>query len=223
VTLLGSGVLTLWVGLRAYRHDYRTLLLLATALMAVTGIGFAVLSDFWPLLLVAFVGTLNPSGGDVSVFLPLEHAMLARTADDHRRTALFARYSLAGTLAAAVGTLFAGLPDMVAAAALAPVKTALQAMFGLYALVGVLAAWIYRRLPPQRLAATPASDAPLEESKRRVLVLAAVSSCSRCSHFGCSKSTSYPRWRRGPYSSGPAYCRRCRIWWRPGSPAALAC
>jgi MFS family permease len=174
VTLLGSGVLTLWVGLRAYRHDYRTLLLLATVLMAATGIGFGVLSDFWPLLLMAFIGTLNPSGGDVSVFLPLEHAILARIADERRRTALFARYSLAGTLAAAVGTLFAGLPDMVAAAALAPVKTALQAMFGLYALVGVLSAWIYRKLPPQHPAARPASDAPLRESKRRVLVLAAL-------------------------------------------------
>ena len=40
-TLLGSGVLTLAVGLRAHRFAYRTLLLAATALMAATGIGFA--------------------------------------------------------------------------------------------------------------------------------------------------------------------------------------
>jgi hypothetical protein len=46
--------------------------------MAATGLGFAGLSSFWPLLLVAFVGTLNPSAGDVSVFLPLEHARLAQ-------------------------------------------------------------------------------------------------------------------------------------------------
>lgn len=174
-TLLGSGVLTLWVGLRAYRHEYRTMLLLATALMTATGIGFAVFSDFWPLLVVAFVGTLNPSGGDVSVFLPLEHAMLARAADDTRRTALFARYSLVGTLVAAVGTLFAGLPGMLVTAAHMPLKVALQAMFGLYALVGVLSAWIYRNLPSPRTAtAPPAVDAPLSESRRKVLVLAAL-------------------------------------------------
>jgi MFS family permease len=173
-TLLGSGMLTLWVGLRAYRHDYRTLLLLATALMTATGIGFAAVADFWPLLVVAFVGTLNPSGGDVSVFLPLEHAMLARAADDTRRTTLFARYSLVGTLVAAVGSLFAGLPEMLVAAAQLPLKTALQAMFGLYALLGVLAAWIYRGLPAQRATATPAGDAPLGESRRLVLVLAAL-------------------------------------------------
>ena len=79
-TLLGSGLLTLLVGLQAYRFTYRTLLLAASALMAGTGFGFAVFSDFWPLLVVAIVGTLNPSSGDVSVFLPLEHAVLSHSA-----------------------------------------------------------------------------------------------------------------------------------------------
>jgi MFS family permease len=148
-TLLGSGVMTLWVGLRAFRHNYRQLLLLAAALMTGTGIGFSLLSDLWPLLAVAFVGTLNPSGGDVSVFLPLEHAVLAQ-APDERRTALFARYSLVGTLVASVGTLLAGLPELLAAAGQIQLKTALQAMFGLYAVAGVLSAWVYRGLPPQR-------------------------------------------------------------------------
>jgi len=171
--LLGSGVLTLWVGMRAYCHEYRVLLLLATVLMTATGIGFAFLSDFWPLLVVAFVGTLNPSGGDVSVFLPLEHAMLARAANDARRTAMFARYSLVGTLVAAVGSLFAGLPDMLAKAAQVPLKPALQAMFVLYALTGVLSGWIYRSLPSQRTAtAPPAADAPPSEVRGRVLLLA---------------------------------------------------
>jgi MFS family permease len=173
-TLLGSGLLTIVVGLRAYRHDYRQLLLLATALMAGTGLGFALLSDFWPLLAVAFVGTLNPSGGDVSVFLPLEHAVLARAADQRHRTALFARYSLVGTLVAAVGTLLAGLPGMLATAAQIELKTALQAMFGLYAAAGPLSAWIYRGLPPQHAARGPEPTAPLRASKRRVLTFAAL-------------------------------------------------
>ena len=46
----------------------------------------------------AFAGTLNPSSGDVSVFLPLEHARLAEAAHDDTRTTLFARYSLLGAL-----------------------------------------------------------------------------------------------------------------------------
>jgi len=56
-TLLGSGLLTLLVGLHAYRYHYRTLLLAAALLMAATGLGFAVVTDFWPLLLIALVGT----------------------------------------------------------------------------------------------------------------------------------------------------------------------
>jgi hypothetical protein len=40
----------------------------SACLMALTGLGFVALEDFCPLLLVAFIGTLNPSSGDVSVF-----------------------------------------------------------------------------------------------------------------------------------------------------------
>jgi hypothetical protein len=47
--------------------------------MMATGLGFIYLRSFWSLLAVAFVGTLNPSAGDVSVFLPLEQAALAET------------------------------------------------------------------------------------------------------------------------------------------------
>ena len=64
-TLVGSAVLTLGFGLRAHRHALRTLLLAAGIMMAATGLGFAGVTWFVPLLLVAVVGTLNPSAGDV--------------------------------------------------------------------------------------------------------------------------------------------------------------
>src|SRR5438034_8627585 len=127
-TLLGSGVLTLLVGLHAYRFRYRVLLLGAAALMTLTGLGFAAFTAFWPLLVVAIVGTLNPSSGDVSVFLPLEQAVLAHVGTDRGRTALFARYSLTGALAAALGALFAAVPDLAVSGGYAGMKPALQAM-----------------------------------------------------------------------------------------------
>jgi len=49
------------------------------------------------LLVVAFAGTINPSGGSVSIFVPLEHAVLAREVADRDRTAAFARYSFVGS------------------------------------------------------------------------------------------------------------------------------
>jgi MFS family permease len=146
-TLAGSGALTLFVGHHAHRFTFRMLLLGAAALMAATGIAFAASTSFWPLLVVAIVGTLNPSSGDVSVFLPLEHALLAKFAPERRRTAWFARYSLAGALCGAAGALMAGTPQFIARYAGSSMLAALQVMFALYAALGVAAALVYRNLP----------------------------------------------------------------------------
>ena len=173
-TLLGSGVLTLVVGLHAHRYRYRTLLLAATALMTATGLGFAAITQFWPLLVVAFVGTLNPSSGDVSVFLPLEQAVLARIVSDKQRTAVFARYSLAGALVGAAGALFAGVPEWLAAAFGTSMQSAIKSMFVLYALIGVASALVYRKLPAGLATESEAPAALLHRSKRIVYVLAAL-------------------------------------------------
>ena len=164
-TLLGSGALTLAVGLHAHRFTDRALLLAAAALMAGTGLGFASLASFWPLLLVAIVGTLNPSSGDVSVFLPLEHAVLSRAATDKDRTAVFAAYSLTGALAGACGALASGLPSLL--------DLPLQAMFVLYAVLAAISALVYRRLPRAH-AAQPKTPAALGPSRVRVYTLAAL-------------------------------------------------
>jgi MFS family permease len=173
-TLLGSGVLTLAIGFGAYRFRLRTLLLCATLMMAATGLGFAAVTHFWPLLLIAVIGTLNPSSGDVSVFLPLEQAALAHLASDSERTALFARYSLVGALVAALGALSAGLPALMVDATGMPMRSALQFMFGLYGAIGLVAATIYRKLPADFAVETQSPMTPLKESKRIVYVLAAL-------------------------------------------------
>ena len=173
-TLMGSGLLTLLVGLRANRYHYRSVLLAAAMLMAATGIGFALFTHFWPLLLIAVVGTLNPSSGDVSLFLPLEHAVLSRFVTDRNRTAVFARYSLVGSLVAAVGALAAALPAMIAAPLGVSLKTALQLMFILYGALGLLAAFAYRGLPAALEAEARQPSAPLGKSKRAVYLLASL-------------------------------------------------
>jgi MFS family permease len=172
-TLLGSGVLTLTLGLSAHRFRTRSLLLGAAALMAATGISFVAVTGFWPLVVVAVVGTLNPSSGDVSVFLPLEHAMLAHAAPEQQRTAWFARYSLVGALMGAGGAVCAGLPQWLASAGLAE-ATALKAMFVLYALLGATCALVYRRLPAPPPSTTETAAGPLRQSRRVVFTLAAL-------------------------------------------------
>jgi predicted MFS family arabinose efflux permease len=108
------------------------------------------------------------------VFLPLEQAALAHVAGARERTALFARYSLVGALVAALGALSAGLPGLMVDAAGVSMRSALQLMFGLYGVIGLAAAAIYRKLPTDFAADMQTSTAPLKESKRIVYVLAAL-------------------------------------------------
>jgi MFS family permease len=173
VTMLGSALATLAVGAWGHRYASRRLLLGAAVVMAATGLGFAGLASFWPLLLVAFVGTLNPSSGDVSVFLPLEHARLAHAAGGKARVALFARYSVIGALFASLGALGAAAPDAFVRLGMAQLD-ALRAMFVGYAALGAMVFVLYRRLPggPDDGATAPA--APLGPSRRIVVRLAAL-------------------------------------------------
>ena len=173
-TLAGSAALTLGVGFTAHRFGHRRLLVAATVLMIGTGLGFMLEERFWPLLLIGFVGTLNPSSGDVSVFLPLEQALLAEGAEDRSRTSVFAAYSLVGSLVSALGALAAGLPELMRAALGMNLVTAMQAMFGLYAVLGLASYHLYRRLPARKGAARSAPARPLGPSRRIVLVLAAL-------------------------------------------------
>ncbi|MEM5388486.1 MFS transporter [Paraburkholderia phymatum] len=170
-TLFGSALATILVGIAVNRFAQRSLLLFAAALMTATGLAFAGLSSLWPLLVVAFIETLNPSSGDVSLFLPLEHARLAESATGAARTALFARYSLVGGLSAAVGALAAGLPDLIAARSVASPLAAIRVMFIVYAVAGFVNWLVYRRLPA-RPSSKDTPRMPLGPSRGIVLRLA---------------------------------------------------
>jgi MFS family permease len=171
--LLGSALLTLGVGFLGAKYDHRQLLLAAASLMIATGVAFAVIDDYAVLLVIAFAGTVNPSAGSVSVFVPLEHAVLAREVADAERTKMFARYSLVGALAGAVGSLAAAVPDLLATAGLDQL-TALKAMFVLYAVLGLLGGLLYRRVPPRGPAPDQAATAALGPSRHIVYKLAAL-------------------------------------------------
>jgi MFS family permease len=174
-TLLGSAALTLAVGLLGHRLGRRRLLLGASALMFATGLGFLGITAFWPLLVVAVAGTLNPSAGDVSVFLPTEQAALSETVEARDRTAIFAGYNLSGNLAGALGALASGLPVAIARREGWDPAAAERSAFVLYAVVAVVAGAIYLRLSPAlEGTAGPSKAAPLVKSRRIVLHLSAL-------------------------------------------------
>jgi MFS family permease len=141
--LLGPAAMTLGVGLIALRLRMDRLLAGAAILMVFSGIGYAYATEFWPLLVIAFVGTLNPTASDVGVFVPLEQTVLSEAVAPAKRTSMFASYSLVGSLAGALGCLFAGAPEMLARIAPIAMDQALRGMFVSYALLGAAAFIIY--------------------------------------------------------------------------------
>jgi MFS family permease len=157
LALFGSALTTLAIGHYGARVNQRRMLISASAIMVVTGVAFAISSAYWLVLLVSFAGTINPSSGSVSIFVPLEHAVLSRSVTDAERTRMFARYSLIGAMAAALGSLASGSPDLLGALGLSRMA-ALQGMFVLYAALGVLGGLAYSRIPA---AATATDEKPV--------------------------------------------------------------
>jgi len=151
------------------------LLIGATMLMVLSGIGYAFETGFWPLFVIALVGTLNPTASDVSVFAPLEQSLLSNAVLPKRRTSIFASYSLVGSLLGAVGCLFASAPEILARITPVPANRALQGMFLAYAFLGALAFMIYRQLKsPEETTASGPVTGPLGPSRQIVFTLAAL-------------------------------------------------
>src|SRR6266478_10094705 len=174
--LLGSAATTLAVALLAPRYHLRTLLLACAALMVVTGIAFPSLQHFVFIAVVAFIGTINPTTGDIGVHVPLEQAALAHRASDAERTHIFARYSLIGALSIAAGALAAGAPDLLVSLGMGRTG-ALQAMFYVYAALGLVGALFYARIPRAEVAEvkeTAPRATALGPSRRTVYKLAAL-------------------------------------------------
>src|SRR5216683_2195190 len=150
-TLFGSAALTLGVGLAGTRFAPRRVLIAASALMFLTGIGFFSVAAFWPLFLIAVVGTMNPSAGDVSLFLPAEQTALA--------------------VAVAIGSLASGLPTLIAGHAGWPIAAAERGVFLVYALVALIVAAFYRRMRAPAITHQSRPPAPLTKSRRIVIQL----------------------------------------------------
>ncbi|HZP79559.1 MAG TPA: MFS transporter [Pseudolabrys sp.] len=170
--LFGTALSTLLIGFVAPRYDLRNLLIAGAAMMVATGLAFPQFELPALVLLVAFLGTINPSTGDLGILIPLEHAMLAHGAADQHRTNTFARYSFIGALAMAAGALASGLPDVMATYGIDN-RMAFRTMFYAYAALGLLSAFVYLRLPHAHVERR-APTAPLGPSRRVVYKLSAL-------------------------------------------------
>jgi MFS family permease len=170
-SLLGSALLTLGVGVVAPRYELRHLLIAGAVLMTATGVMLNA-EDLLLIVVVAFIGTVNPSGGDVGMLVPLEQTVLARDVTDRDRTRVFARYSLIGAMSTAAGALSAAVPDVLVTAGIGRIA-AFKLMFCFYGVLGLLAAALYRRVQPSHAEERHVST-PLGPSRGMVYKLAAL-------------------------------------------------
>jgi len=170
--LLGSAAMTLALGFIGYRMDPTTLFRFAALLMVLTGVGFIYFDTFWPIMIVGLFGTLNPSSGDVSIFLPMEQSRLSSTTSDANRTALFARYTLVGFVAAALGSLFAGGPEWLAQSTIVSEAVAYRLVFVIYGFLGIVIYVLYSRLHEVPKTSSAHQPQPLGESRKKVMHLA---------------------------------------------------
>src|SRR4029078_12943513 len=102
----------------------------------------------------------SPSGQEVGPFLPIEQAALSQAVPARARTEVFAWYTLAGSLATALGALAAGALTQSLQISTSPTDS-YRAVVLAYAGAGVVMAVLFRRI-------TSASEAPASCSRDRL-------------------------------------------------------
>ena len=136
LTLAGDTVISLLLTTQADRLGRRTMLVVGGVLMIAAGFVFAVTRSFWVLLVAGIIGVISPSGNEVGPFLSIEQAALSQIVFNQQRTRVFAWYTLAGSIATALGALAGGAATRVLQqAGLAPVSS-YRGVVVLYAALG---------------------------------------------------------------------------------------
>ena len=121
-TLTASGVLTgllvIGVGIGGDALG-RRLVIIVLGILSVVGSGLLAVTDaFWVVVLASGLGGVGRgggagSGGSWGPVFPAEQPLLTASVTDQHRTEAFGKISFIGVIAGAVGSLVAGLPDLL--------------------------------------------------------------------------------------------------------------
>jgi MFS family permease len=144
--LVGDTVVSLSLTTRADRIGRRRMLMVGGLLMVAAGLVFASTSKLWILAIAGTLGVISPSGNEVGPFLSIEQAALSHVITDRTRTEVFAWYTLAGSLATALGALAAGSATRLLQATVMPAVSSYRAVVVLYAALGLVLTVLFARL-----------------------------------------------------------------------------
>src|SRR5947209_9432426 len=145
LTLAGDTVVSLFLTTRADRIGRRRMLIVGAVLMVAAGLVFASTRNLWLLVIAGTVGVISPSGHEVGPFLSIEQAALSHVVTDRTRTKVFAWYTLAGSLATALGALAGGTATRMLQMTMPAVSTYWVVVM-LYAAPGVILSLLFSRL-----------------------------------------------------------------------------
>jgi len=173
-TLLGDTLISLYLTTQADRIARRRMLIVGAVLMVAAGLVFGFTTRLWVLVVAGTIGVISPSGQEVGPFLSIEQAALSQVVADRNRTDVFAWYTLAGSLATALGALAAGIATHALQTSWAPVDS-YRAIVVAYAAIGIALAVMFTRLTPASEArATHISLIGVHRSRGVVLKLSAL-------------------------------------------------
>ena len=148
LTLVGDTVISLYLTTRADRIGRQRMLTIGAVLMAAAGVAFACTHNFSLLIIAGTIRVISPSGNEVGPFLSIEQAALSHVVPDRVRTEVFAWYTMAGSVATALGALFAGtITPVLQKTTVTPVGM-YRVVVIVYSLTGVLLAGLFIQLSP---------------------------------------------------------------------------
>ena len=172
LTLVGDTAVSLYLTTHADRLGRRRMLIVGAILMVAAGVTFAWTRDFLLLVIAGTIGVISPSGNEVGPFLPIEQAALAHVVPSDARTAVFAWYTLAGSLATAAGSLCGGVLSQALQRTAATPLASYRVVVLLYAALGAVLALLFTRLSPAtEVAASDATATRFGIGRSRAVVL----------------------------------------------------
>jgi MFS family permease len=169
VTLIGDTGVSLYLTTRADRIGRRRMLIVGAILMAAAGLAFAFTHNFLLLIFAGTIGVISPSGNEVGPFLSIEQAALSHVIPGRTRTEVFAWYTLAGSLATAIGALCGGtLTHALQKTAMKPVVS-YRVVVILYAALGIILAFLFTRLSSAAEVNSPGEESAFPGTPKSIL------------------------------------------------------
>ncbi len=116
VTTIAGMLFSIWVGFFADKYGRKFVIILLTAISAVSALGFLFTTNYYILMTLIAVGTIGRgggagSGGAFGPFYPAEQALITDSVKPAFRNNAFSFLSIFGTVGSAIGSILALIPS----------------------------------------------------------------------------------------------------------------